>query len=73
MFPAMKSVEKTPLKSTQFTSNDYCRICRINLKISGHLKECGIDRVNKNFVRNDREGSVLINITTEHVSPLLVL
>jgi len=22
------------------------------------------------FVRNDREGSVLLNITTEHVSPL---
>ena len=22
------------------------------------------------FIRNDREGSVLLNITTEHVSPL---
>ena len=25
------------------------------------------------FIRNDFKGSVLLNITTEHVSPLLVL
>ena len=30
----MESAEKTPLKSTKFISNDYCRICSINLKIN---------------------------------------
>ena len=38
MLPARKNAKKTPLKSTKFISNDYCRICRINLKISGRSK-----------------------------------
>ena len=53
MFPAMKSAEKTPLRSTQFISNDYCRICRINLKISGGSKIniFGSKRDNEEFLK----------------------
>ena len=53
MFPAMESAEKTPLKSTQFISNDYCRICRINLKISGRSKIniFGSKRNNEEFLK----------------------
>ena len=53
MVPAMESAEKTPLKSTQFISNDYCRICRINLKISGRSKIniFGSKRDNEEFLK----------------------
>ena len=53
MFPARKSAEKTPLKSTKFISNDYCRICRINLKISGRSKIniFGSKRDNEEFLK----------------------
>ena len=53
MFPARESVEKTPLKSTKFISNDYCRICRINLKISGRSKIniFGSKRDNEEFLK----------------------
>ena len=53
MFPARKSAEKTPLKSTKFISNDYRRICRNNLKISGRLKInlFGSKRDNKEFLK----------------------
>ena len=53
MFPAVKSSEKTPLKSTQFISNDCCRICRINLKISGRSKIniFGSKRDNEEFLK----------------------
>ena len=53
MFPARKSAEKTPLKSTKFISNDYCRICRINLKISGRseINIFGSKRDNEEFLK----------------------
>ena len=53
MFPARKSAEKTPAKSIEFISNDYCRICRINLKISGRSKIniFGSKRENKEFLK----------------------
>ena len=53
MFPAGKSAEKTPAKSIEFISNDYCRICRINLKISGRSKIniFGSKRDNKEFLK----------------------
>ena len=49
----MKSAEKTPLKSTKFILNDYCRICRINLKISGRSKinTFGSKRDNEEFLK----------------------
>ena len=47
------SAEKTPLKSTQFIPNDYCKICRINLKISGRSKIniFGSKRDNEEFLK----------------------
>ena len=49
----MKCAEKTPLKSTKFISHDYCRICRINLKISGRSKinTFGSKRDNEEFLK----------------------
>lgn len=53
LFPARESPGKTPLKSTKFISNDYCRICRINLKISGcpKMNIFGSKRDNEQFLK----------------------
>lgn len=61
MFPARKSAEKTPLKSTKFISNDYCRICRINLKISGRSKIniFGSKRDSEEFLKTSAIGTVV--------------
>ena len=73
MYLARKSPGKTPLQSTKFISNDYCRICRISLTISGRSKINNFARKKDNeenvglieltileqheFIRNDRKGS----------------
>ena len=51
LFPARKSPGKTPLKSTKFISNDYCRICRISLKISGRSKINIFGSKNEEFLK----------------------
>ena len=53
MFPARKNAEKTSWKSTKFILNDYCRICRINFKISRSSKITifGSNRNNEEFLK----------------------
>ena len=54
MFPARESGEKkTSLKCNKFICKDYCRICRINLKISGRSKIniFGSKRENEEFLK----------------------
>ena len=52
MYLARTSAGKTPLQSTKFTSNDYCRTCRISLKISGRSK------INNFARKRDNEGNI---------------
>ena len=63
MFLARKSPGKTPLKSTKFISNDYCKICRIRLKISGRCKINIFARMKDN---EENVGLIKLTILEQH-------